>query len=202
MSMSPNNPFENPQNDPIGGQNPAPAKKSRKGCLIAFLIAGVLGVLVCCGGGVMMMNFGLGVLAGEYERQLTDNPVIEEHIGEIESFDHSLSGTFTAAQQAEEAGDQTPLAFEVKGSKGEGTVLVLQDQSGDGTGIASATLVMPDGSRFPIEVESSDSPEIDELDLEMGDLIDAGEPDTGDGDSPADTTSDAEDDSAEPAETN
>lgn len=202
MSMSPNNPFENPQNDPAGGQGVAPAKKSKKGCLIAFLVTGVLGVVVCCGGVVMLMNLGLGVLASEYERQLAGNPVMEEQIGEIESFEHSMSGTFTAAQQAEEAGDQTPLAFEVKGSKGEGQVLILQDQSGDGTGIASATLVMPDGSRFPLDVDDDGGDDL-EFDLEMGDLIDTGDAEGNDSSSETEAESGSESsETTEPAETN
>ena len=116
-----------------------------------------------------------------------------------------MSGTFTAAQQAEEAGDQTPLAFEVKGSKGEGQVLILQDQSGDGTGIASATLVMPDGSRFPLDVDDDGEDEL-EFDLEMGDLIDTGDAESNDGSSETETDSVPETteatEASEPAESN
>ncbi len=169
MSMNPNNPFDDHQNDQGYAQSPT-AKKGGKGCLLGCGIVGLLSVLVCCGGGALMTQFGLGVLASEYEQQLAGNPVIEEHIGEIESLDVSWTATFREAQKAEEQGEESPFAFEIKGSKGSGTLLVRQDRAGDGTEIGSATLVMPDGSRHAVTIDRDEFEDLENLKLEDLDL--------------------------------
>ena len=64
MSMTPNNPFEDPQNDQGYVQSPPP-KKGGKGCLIGCAVAGLLGVLFCCGGGGYLAHYGVSMLAGE-----------------------------------------------------------------------------------------------------------------------------------------
>lgn len=160
MSMSPNNPFDAGQPQ-AGFDQPAPAKKSSaKFWLIGCGVTGILGVLVCCGGSLLMTQFGLSVLAGEFQKQLDGNPVIVEHVGEIESLDMSWGETMKGAQNAE--GGAEELAFTIKGTKGSGVVLIQQDKSGDGTGMESATLVMDDGTRHPIDLGfGNDSNEVD-----------------------------------------
>jgi hypothetical protein len=175
MSMSPNNPFEDPQNAQSFAQSPA-RPKGGKGCLIGCSIAGVLGVMVCCGGGVMLIFVGVSFLADEYQRQLAGNPVIIEHIGDIESMEASWSATIEEAQKAGDQGTGAPVAFEVEGSKGSGTLLVEQDQSGGGSMIKSATLILPDGTRIPIDVSVTPSA-LEELD-DLGELVDPGEIET------------------------
>ena len=62
MSMSPNNPFEDPQNDQANAWDPnaQPVKsKSGKGCLIGCGIAAVLGLALCCGGPILLVQFGI-----------------------------------------------------------------------------------------------------------------------------------------------
>jgi hypothetical protein len=175
MSMSPNNPFEDRRDDQGDVQGPPRRKSGGKGCLIGCSIAGVLGLLVCCGGGAMMIPFGISILTSDYQQQLAGNPVIVEHIGEIESLEMSWSATFEEAQKSDGQGSAAPIAFEVKGSKGSGTLLIQQDQSGGGGGIKSATLVLPDGTRHPIDVSQSPSA-VDDLDFdELSDLIDSGD---------------------------
>lgn len=158
MSMSPDNPFDNP-NSPGYAQAPPPAKKSSaKFWLIGCGVTGLLGVFVCCGGGLLMTQFGMSMLAAQFQNQLEGNPVIVEHIGEIESMNMSWGETMKAAQ----SGDGQELAFAINGSKGSGTILVVQDKSGDGSGIQSATLVLADGSRHPIELV----PTAEEIDMD------------------------------------
>lgn len=193
MSMSPNNPFEDDQNDQGDAQSSAPAK-SRKGCLIGCSIAGILALLVCCGGVVLLMRGGGQMLAdfmntalsSEYQRQLAGNPVIVEHIGEIVSLDFDLSTTFEEAQKSAERGEETHWVFKIEGSKGSGTLIVQQDTSGGGTDIKSATLVMPDGTRHSIDVSAT--PAVEELEFDLSDMIDAGEIDTATGDTDAGDT--------------
>lgn len=122
--------------------------------------------------GLFFAQFGLSMYAGEVQRQLQGNPVIVEHIGEIESTSHSWTGTMEAAQQNQ--GSESQLAFEVTGSKASGTVYVVQDRSGDGTGIKSAILKLPNGTELPIDVGGGDA-EFNELEIELNDLIETGE---------------------------
>ncbi|MFK8113312.1 MAG: cytochrome c oxidase assembly factor Coa1 family protein [Rubripirellula sp.] len=172
MSMAPNDPFENP-NSPGASQQQPPQKKGGKGCLIGCGIAGILGVLVCCGGGVFMAQFGVGMYAEIVQDQLADDPVMVENIGEIESITHSWSGTIAAAQEAE--GGDSPLSFDVQGSKGSGQLRVVQDKSGDGTGIKSAVLILEDGTRIPLELSQVGVSDLDDIDMQLNDLIDTGE---------------------------
>lgn len=177
VSMNTNNPFESNPNAPGAPYGePAPKKSNAKFWLLGCGITGVLGVVVCCGGGALMTQFGLSVLAGEFQKQLDGNPVIVEHIGEIESLDMSWADTVAGAQNAE--GGAEELAFQIKGTKGSGVVMIQQDKSGDGTGMQSATLVMDDGSRFPIDLGMAGNEDIQMDDIfDQGELpVDAGEP--------------------------
>ena len=174
MSTNPPDPFDDPQGDPAAGQNSGPKRSGNKGCMIGCVVAGLVSLVVCCGGGILITQYGVSMLASEYERQLAGNPVIVEHIGEIESLEPSWSATIQEAQNADPPGQQTSFAFEVKGSKGSGTLLVQQDKSGDGTGIASAALVMPDGTRHAIDISEGPSA-VDDLDVDLSDLIDTGD---------------------------
>ncbi len=154
MSMSPNNPFEDPQNDQgylqDQGSGQTPKTKSGKGCLIGCGIAGILGLLLCCGGGVFMVQFGVSALADQLERQIAGDPAIVEHIGDIESLEVNWSATI---EEAQKTGDQdSGLIFEIKGSKGSGQFLVKQDKGGEG--IDMATLILPDGTRIPVNLGS------------------------------------------------
>lgn len=159
MSMNPNNPFDRQQGDPDFGHSPPPSK-SGKGCLIGCLGVGFLAVFVCCGGTVAVMYFALSVLSDEYKRQLTGNPVIEEHIGNIESMEFSWSAT--VEENSGNQGGGAQIGFEIQGSKGSGRVLIEQDQ-GAGNMIKSAILVLPDGTRIPIDLSGSPD-SIDALD--------------------------------------
>jgi len=182
MSMTPNNPFEDPQDDQGYAQSPAP-RKSNSGCLIGCSIAAVLGLLVCCGGGVLVWRGGSEMVAGfvnstlstEYQRQLADNPVIVEQIGEIESLEFDFAKTFDEAQKAGERGDNPKLVFQIEGSKGSGTLMIQQDD-GDDLGIKSATLVMPDGTSHQIDVATGAS---EDLEIDLSEMFDTGDLDTG-----------------------
>lgn len=171
MSMNSDDPFEsNPNargNTAAYGQSP-PKKSKTKFWLLGCGITGLLGILVCCGGSILMTQFGLNVLAGEFQKQLDGNPVIVEHVGDIQSFSMSWGDTIKAAQNAESNGEE--LAFAISGTKGSGRVLIQQDGSGDGTGMHSATLVMDDGQRYPIELTDDAA-----QDMDMDTMFDDGE---------------------------
>lgn len=179
MSMSPNNPFEDPQKDQgyAWDQNVPPKPKRGKGCLIGCGIAAILGLVVCCGGPVLLVNTGVGALGEQLQRQVANNPAIVEHIGDIQSFEVSWSATIEEAQRTGE--QDAGLVFEIKGSEGSGRLLIKGDQGGGG--LDSATLILPDDTRIPIDVGElgGGGPEVQELEMDFEDFIDAGDIDTG-----------------------
>jgi hypothetical protein len=178
MSNDPNDPFAgNPNspnqmgNGPMAGGPPSKKSKGKMFWLLGCLGGmGVLG-LVCCGGMFMTMQFGMGMLATQFQTQIEDNPVIVEQIGDIESFSMSFSALVENAQNQDPGG--TPeLPFEIVGSKGSGTVFIQQGAGGgDNAVIRSARLVTSDGESIPLEIEAPD-----ESSLEFdADMIEAGD---------------------------
>lgn len=175
MSMSPNNPFDNPQNDPGFGydQVGTPTQsKSGKGCLIGCGVVGLLGLVLCCGGGVFLVNFGVGQLGKQLTIQIKNNPAVVENVGEIESLEVNWGGTVEEAQQSGES--DSGLIFDIKGSKGSAKLMIKDD----GGGAGNATLILQDGTRIPIDFEGP-SANPDAMDLDLDD-IDTGDIDTGD----------------------
>lgn len=179
MATAPNDPFQNSNADPsYGSQNydQQTPKKSNKGCLIGCGIAGVLGLLVCCGGGGAAIMFGLSAFGEIAKAELQGNPVIVEHIGEIESVDFSFGGTAGVAEENPGAGNT--LVFDIKGDKGSGQVVIVQNQNGGGP-IESAKLLLPDGTELPIDLGAGPS-EAEEMDFDLDEMFESGEIQTGD----------------------
>ena len=130
--------------------------------------------------------------------QVENDPAIVEHIGSIESCSLDFGATAEAAEAAEQPGDTTPMAFQLEGSKGEGTLLMMPaSKSGDPNNFSSGTLVLPSGERIPLQQLGQGSPDLEELgvddEFDLDDLIDVGDaepapaegsPDDGDGTSP------------------
>jgi hypothetical protein len=183
MSMSPNNPFDknspsNSEHHPPNSEHHPPEQKpanakSRNGCLIAVVVVLLLSVLVCCGGGVALYYFGSEAISELVRSEVENDPAILEHIGEIESFELDISDTAAAGQAAEQPGDPSPLAFQIQGSKGEGQLLVMPDDTQNGFG--SATLILSDGRRIPVDMMGV-TEDIDlDMDLDVGDLFDEGD---------------------------
>ncbi len=179
MATAPNDPFQNPNASTGYGtqdydQQIQPKKKSNKGCLIGCGVAGVLGLLVCCGGGGMLFWFAMSAYGEIVKAELQGNPVIVEHIGDIESVDFSFNGSFEAAEAGNAAGE-TQIAFDLHGSKGSGRVVIVQGQGGqDGSPIQSAILILPDGTSVPININAGPN-ELEELDMNFDDLIESGD---------------------------
>jgi hypothetical protein len=86
----------------------------------------------------------LQIVTTEIEDQLSDNPVMREHIGDIESFEMDWSRSF-----ADE--DDDTFIYQVRGSKGEGRVTVqhITNDAGDEE-ILSAQLRLPSGETFDL----------------------------------------------------
>ncbi len=181
MSTNSNDPFDNPNanvNQSVGqptyGQDDfvqPPPKKSGNGLLIGCGLAGLFGLLLCCGGFGMLSYFGLGVVGDVIQAEVENSPTIIENIGEIESMSLNLAATGEEAQGIQ-PGQSAPMVFDVVGTKGDGKIVVQQSRTGQG--IDSAVLVLPSGERLPIELSSGSADELDEIEVELNDLIETG----------------------------
>lgn len=197
MSISPNDAFDNDFSAGAGGQPAqAPPPKSKRGCLIAVVIVFLLFFLVCCGGGVAVFYYGTNAFGQVVITQVENDPAIVEHIGEVESCSLDFAATAEAAEAAEQAGDQTPMGFEIKGSKGEGTLL-LMPEAGNPEAFNSGTLVLPSGERIPLQALGKADESVDlDLDMDIGDFIDEGDLSSGgtvdDSDTPQPNAGDAD----------
>lgn len=166
MSNNPNNPFDTNQPNQGYAQSGPPPKKSNTWVWVLGILGalGLLGALVCCGGMFFAYRAGTGMIAEAFKEQLSGNPVIDEHIGTIESMSMNLTATT-------EYGQSTPgaMAFDISGSKGSGTIVIRQQPGADGQpGIGSAELVMPDGSRHAIEIASEPASIDDDFQIDLG----------------------------------
>ena len=78
MSRAPNNPFEPNHSQ----EDDAPPKAKSSPWLWGFATLGVLalvGGLVCCGGGDLLFNKAMDVVADEAKKELNASPVVREH---------------------------------------------------------------------------------------------------------------------------
>jgi len=115
-----------------------PAGDGSRTWLILLLGAGIV-FMMCCGGGVFLVKFGLDSMAVEVREELRNDPVILERIGDIESLDLD----YTASIQN---GEEEIWAYEVRGTKGSGRLTVRQITDEDGNEqVLSATLHLPGG---------------------------------------------------------
>lgn len=114
---------------------------------MVLLILGVLGggfVLLCCGGGGAVMWFGSKVFTEQVRTELEKNPVIVEHVGEIQSMRVDWVKS-AAAPGADE------YVFDIEGTKGRGRVTVESITVDDDTEeIRSGTLKLDSGETFDL----------------------------------------------------
>jgi hypothetical protein len=182
MSMAPNNPFENNQQDPLPG-TPVRPNQGKSVWLWVLAIVGGLGllaVIVCCGLGYYGYSAGTAMVAEEIKGQLTGHPTIEEHIGEISSVSMNLGAVIEEAKKQQEAGDQgapPSMVFDIEGSKGSGRILMRQQAGGQ---TDEVELVMADGTRHTIALDSPlfqpETEDFDDLDIDLGEPTESLEP--------------------------
>lgn len=135
--------------------NPPPKKKSPVLMIVIILLV-VLVVLpaICCGVvsyfGISGFNSAMSAGAREIIKPIEHSPVMEEHIGEVTKVEMSL---MEIAQHAEKTGEEGVLIINVEGNKGKGKLLLKGTQ---GDHFEQATLQLPDGRSFPIDVPGHD----------------------------------------------
>ncbi|TWT79380.1 hypothetical protein CA13_07800 [Planctomycetes bacterium CA13] len=146
MSMNSDNPFQSSRNNTT---EPQPKKRNVWVWVLGTLgVLGVVGALVCCGGSYFMFQFGQNMMGDQIKKQVGDDPIIVEHIGEIESAKMSFTETASAADGQK----PDPIAFDVVGDKGSAVLVIRPDNNAPGQPFSfrSAELILPDGSRHQL----------------------------------------------------
>lgn len=162
MATAPQDPFNQ------GGTPPGqpPRQKSNVWLWVLGIVGGLglLGILICCGSMFAFYRFGTGMLGEQVKNQLQGNPVVQEHVGNIESVDMNLAATAEETQ----GGNRDVLVFDVQGSKSVAQLAARVE----GEKIVSAELIMPDGTRHDVALPGALD---EELDIDAGELeIDEG----------------------------
>ena len=155
MAQAPNNPFSN-QNQ---YENSAPRQPGNNALMWVLGTMGVvflLGVVVCCGGGYFAYTEIKGKIdqeiTKEVDRQFSEDPVFQEHIGELETASMNLGAIGMEAQKAQDEGTdfEQVMVFDVEGSKGSGQIILQQDFDDE---TSRAILRMDDGTEYEMEID-------------------------------------------------
>jgi len=130
--------------------------------IVIALCAGVLVFCcICCGG---FYSIGLSDFGPDVEERLRDNPVILEHIGEIESCKYNFV-------ENGNSDDPDITIYDIKGSKGHGQVRIVTEEMLDGEGLTSGVLILPDGTEIDLPLEE-EGLEREQFEEEAGDAAD------------------------------
>ena len=80
------------------------------------------------------------------QAEITNDPAVTEHVGEIEDVSFSFGETVTFGERKNEFAND-PMAFEVKGSKSDAVVVGVQQPSGV---VEPVLLILPDGTEIDL----------------------------------------------------
>jgi len=126
-------------------QEPAPAyphqhaqPKKGKGCLIAALVVGLLGLLMF-GGCMGMAWFGISKVGEMAKTELQADPTVANAVGEVQEAKMDLIATGEVNQGAAGGGDI--IVYKVTGTKGSGKAKVRMNES---TGAMEILEFVPD----------------------------------------------------------
>jgi len=119
--MSYENPNFNPYSNPSQPGGAPASKKSGIGTplIIICITVGVCltVIVVCCGACGILGYVGIGQQSEELADELRFNPVIQEHIGDIETFEYQF-------WDSSDIDDYNTEVYAVKGTKGSGEIVV------------------------------------------------------------------------------
>ncbi|MFN0017078.1 MAG: hypothetical protein ACKVP0_02395 [Pirellulaceae bacterium] len=145
---NPNNPYAN-----TGSFGQAPPPKKSKAWIWILGIVGGGGILVCgCCGGLTYFayNTGMTMIAEQTKQEIQGKPVVQEHIGTIESASPDLMAGVEETQKKGAKPGESHLVIHIKGSKGSGDVIGRMPQGG-GQRLTEKVLRLPDGKEHSLE---------------------------------------------------
>ena len=139
------NPYANPYGDPRFPQRPPPSGSR----WWLWLLLGGMGMLFClCCGGAALVYFGFNIIEQELTPQLENDPVVQEHIGEVQSVEFDF---MKSIDENETGGDAEALVFRVEGTKGSGHVIGRSETGPDGVEhLTGGILRMPNGEEYQL----------------------------------------------------
>lgn len=139
--------YGNPYGDPRFPHGPPP-RKSR--WWLWLLLGGGGAIALLCCGCVGLMMFGFNVIEQEVTAQLKSDPVVQEHLGEVQSVEFDFMQSIEETQ-ARGGGDDESLVFHVKGTKGTGDVIGRTETGPDGQErLTNGILRLPSGEEFEL----------------------------------------------------
>ena len=111
-----------------------------------FVLAGVL----CCGCIGAFGYIGVNQLSQFVKQQIENEPVIQEHIGEVQSVSMNVFAAAEEMQANPPPPGETLQAFDVKGSKGSGVVVGTQLPAPGPGGVLKNMKLKKDGQVYPL----------------------------------------------------
>ena len=116
------------------------------GAVFLILCLGCVGVMWF--GGNSLMNAGMSAIGESMKPSLQRDPVIQEHIGDLQKVSMNFGESTTATQKSQEKGGPQRMVFDVEGSKGKGKVTGTpnnQEQK-----LNNGELKMDSGETYPL----------------------------------------------------
>jgi hypothetical protein len=148
--------FDPSTTNPYAAASTPPATPKKSNTLL-YVLGGIAAFVIigCCGCGGLMMyggNAALQMAANQVKPQLAADPVIQQHIGNLQTAEISLQAYIAeAGKNARHQQAGRDIGIKVKGDKGSGLVVCKIDQSNPGQPrVVNAELVMPSGEAFPL----------------------------------------------------
>ena len=129
-------------------ENPPPRKRSSAWLWILLGVGG-LGLAACCGCmglGWFAASTGFNMMAEDLKGKLKNDPVANEHLGEIESVEMDFLSSIKAS---EKRGGEQVFLFHVQGSKANADVVGKQPAPGTQT-IREPKLILASGEEFDL----------------------------------------------------
>jgi len=91
------------------------------GWILAIVgVLGVLGLLVCCGGGYALMNVGFDMMGAQATTAIRSNPTANDKIGEVKSCKVDFPASAAHPENQKKDNQRQILVFNVEGTKGSG----------------------------------------------------------------------------------
>jgi hypothetical protein len=141
--------------NPYAASPSTPPNAPKKSNVLMYVLIGVgVTLLVGCSGcgGLMMwggMN-AMNLVASTLKPTLQSDPVIQEHIGDIQSLNMNFVATGQEGEKNKQPAGQERVVFDIKGSKGSGQVVGKVEPAGQQVKLGNGELRMSTGEKFPL----------------------------------------------------